>query len=58
MGVSWNHQVWFVCQEDESSYVESLPDELPGLVTRCPVYNTKVDGNIVSFSSRGYNIYD
>ena len=58
MGVSWNHQVWFVCKEDETSYVESLPEYLPGLVTECPVFEPKCENNVVSFSSWGYNIYE
>jgi len=58
MGVSWNHQVWFVCDKDESSYVKDLPEYLEGTVTDTPVYDKKVDGNVVYFESSGYNIYD
>ncbi len=58
MGVSWNHEVYFICENDETTYVESLPDRLPGIVVDNPVYDKKVDGNVVSFNSSGYNIYD
>ena len=59
MGVSFNHQVYFVCEKDESEYVKELPERLPGgWWGDTPVYDKKVEDNIVSFSSSGYNIYD
>ena len=58
MGVSWNHEVHFVCSDDETDYVKSLKERLPGLTTEVPVHDLKQDENVVSFTSGGYNIFD
>ena len=60
MGVSWCHSVWFVCDQDESEYVNNLPDRVEGMVGDTPVLDQKVShgGHVVYFTSSGYNIYD
>ena len=60
MGVSWYHEVHFICSEDESEYYNSLPSHLPGVpcIPDPPVYDKSYDDKVVSFSSGGYNIFD
>ena len=58
MGVSWRHEVYFICRDDESSYLESLPERLPGPHHDVPVVESSYDNDIIHLSSGGYNIFD
>ena len=58
MGVSYRHEVYFVCSKDESGYVDSLPERLPGPYVDVPVCEKSCDNNVVHLSSGGYNIFD
>ena len=58
MGVSWSHEVYFVVNSDESDYVNSLPERLPGPYHSVPVCEKSYDNNVVHLSSGGYNIFD
>ena len=58
MGVSWRHDVWFICDKNETDWLNNLPDRVPGLVTDTPVFDKNGDGRVVSFTSDGYNIFD
>lgn len=58
MGVSYHHDVYFICESNESGYVDSLPERLPGVYVDVPVIHKSLDGNVVHLSSGGYNIFD
>ena len=52
MGVSYFHTIKVLCEGDVSSFT------LPERINNTPVYDLETDGNIVSFTSGGYGLFD
>ena len=59
MGVSWYNKVTFVVTEDETNYLDSLPERLPGInIDKVPVYDKEVGENTITFTSGGYGLFN
>ena len=52
MGVSYYHDVYVICRDDQSSY--NLSDRIGDI----PVYDYEVNGNVIHFTSGGYGLFD